>query len=174
MSKTMNITKIIGIAAILMLLAPAAGCSEDGNGGSGTKEETAAVTPSSQTGSGAEYARIVNKGNPGEEIDVTPYLAGGKTTIVDFYSEYCGPCVRIAPLLKQLDEKREDIVVIKIDINRPGIRGIDWKSPAARQYKLESIPHFKIYGGTSSLEDEGEPAYKRIYKLLQESGVISQ
>lgn len=172
MNKIMNITKIIGIVVILMLLVPATACN--GNGGE-TKEdvkEDVAASPAKKAETGAQYARIINKENPGEEIDVTPFLAKGKTTVVDFYSEYCGPCVRIAPLLKQLDEKRDDIVVIKIDINRPGVSRIDWQSPAAAQYKLKSIPHFKIYGTSGDLEIEGNDAYKRVGQLLQESGVI--
>lgn len=175
MNQIMNITKIIGIIAILILLVPAPGCS--GNGDTGSKdneviEDTGAVTPAKNDDTGAEYARIINKDKPGEEIDVTPFLAKGKTTVVDFYSEYCGPCVRIAPLLKKLDEKRDDIVVIKIDINRPGVSRIDWQSPAAAQYNLKSIPHFKIYGTSGDLEDEGNNAYKRVGQLLQEAGVI--
>lgn len=176
MNKTINITKLIGIVLMAVVLMFAPGCSGNGSSDSGSqaKEEKTAVTPVSKAEGGGEYARIVNKENPGEEIDVKPFLAEGKLTIVDFYSEYCGPCVRIAPLLKKLDEKRDDIVVIKVDINRPGVSKIDWGSPAATQYKLRGIPHFKIYGTSGALEDEGDPAYKRVWQFIQEAGVVPQ
>ena len=36
---------------------------------------------------------------PGAELAVENYLARGRTTIVDFYSDYCPPCRKMAPLL---------------------------------------------------------------------------
>src|SRR4051812_16938238 len=82
----------------------------------------------------------------GAEVKLSDYLIEGKTVIFDFYSEYCGPCKAVAPQLEALHAKRADIVVVKVDINRPGVKGIDWKSPVAQQYGLHSIPHFKVYG----------------------------
>lgn len=94
----------------------------------------------------------------GAEIKLTDYVVKGKTTIFDFYSDYCPPCVQVAPMLERLHQQRADIVVVKVDINRPGQRGIDWRSPVAQQYKLESVPHFKVYGpdGKMIAEDKGD------------------
>src|SRR5687767_826330 len=63
------------------------------------------------------------------QVKLTDYMIQGKTTVFDFYSDYCGPCVQVAPALDKLHQTRDDIVVVKVDINRPGIKGIDWKSP---------------------------------------------
>jgi thiol-disulfide isomerase/thioredoxin len=115
---------------------------------------------------------VVNNDNPGEMMQITEFIQGDQITIFDFYSEYCPPCRRIAPLLKQLDKKRKDIVVFKVDINRPNVRGIDWKSPLAQQYYLKSIPHFKIYNADGVLDMEGEPAYKQIERFLRSEGII--
>ena len=98
----------------------------------------------------------------GQEVDVADYLVPGKTTIVDFYSEYCPPCRAIAPKLAELHKSRDDIAVVKVDINRPGVKGIDWSSPVARQYKLHSIPHFKIFGPDGKLQAEGDAAYDQV------------
>jgi hypothetical protein len=46
----------------------------------------------------------------------------------------------------------------RIDINRPGFVGIDWGSPLARQYSLQSIPHLVIYGPDRRLIAEGDSA----------------
>jgi thiol-disulfide isomerase/thioredoxin len=90
----------------------------------------------------------------GKEVKLADYLVPGKTVIFDFYSEYCPPCMRVAPALEKLHSKRADIVVVKVDINRPGVKGIDWKSPVAAQFNLHSIPHFKIYGPDGKLKAE--------------------
>ena len=39
-------------------------------------------------------------------------------TLVDFYATWCGPCKMLAPQLEQLAEKRQDINVIKIDVDQ--------------------------------------------------------
>jgi thiol-disulfide isomerase/thioredoxin len=109
---------------------------------------------------------------PGERVDLEQLVEIGKTTIFDFYSDYCPPCKKISPLLTKLDQKRRDIIVIKIDINRKGIKTIDWQSPVARQYELKGIPHFKIYDVQGLLSLEGDPAYERILQLLSQEGII--
>jgi thiol-disulfide isomerase/thioredoxin len=94
----------------------------------------------------------------GQQITLADYLVPGKTTVFDFYSEYCPPCRRIAPRLVKLHKTRDDIAVVKVDINRPGVKGIDWHSPVAKQFQLESIPHFKVYGPDGTLKAEGDAA----------------
>lgn len=94
----------------------------------------------------------------GEEVNLADYVVPGKTTVFDFYSEYCPPCRAIAPHLEKLHTKRDDVAVVKVDINRLGVKGIDWKSPVARQYNLNSIPHFKVYGPDGKLKAEGDEA----------------
>ncbi len=71
----------------------------------------------------------INAFNPGNELDFTSYLQKGKINVVDFYSDYCPPCRQISPLLKKLDRQRPDLVVLPIDINRKGVKGIDFYSP---------------------------------------------
>jgi thiol-disulfide isomerase/thioredoxin len=103
----------------------------------------------------------------GQEVKLADYLVPGKTTIFDFYSEYCPPCRAIAPRLEELHMARADIVVVKVDINRPGVKGIDWKSPVARQYSLRSIPHFKVYDPDGKLKAEGDEAYELVTSWLK-------
>jgi len=98
----------------------------------------------------------------GEEVKIADYLVPGKTTIFDFTSEFCPPCRAIAPHLDELHARRDDIVVVKVDINRPGIKGIDWQSPVAKQYNMRSIPHFKVFGPDGKLVAEGDKARKLV------------
>lgn len=94
----------------------------------------------------------------GRQVDLQKYIVAGKTTIVDFFSRYCPPCMAIAPRLEDLAQSRPDIAIVKVDINRPGVEGIDWESPTARQFNLHSIPHFKIFGPDRKLLAEGDRA----------------
>jgi len=93
----------------------------------------------------------------GAKVSLAELCIPGKTMVFDFYSDYCPPCVQVAPMLAKLHQQREDVVVVKVDINRPGIKGIDWKSPVAQQYGLHSIPHFKVYGPDGKLKVEDRP-----------------
>jgi thiol-disulfide isomerase/thioredoxin len=119
----------------------------------------AAVQPGTKTPKPLHVA----KGSP---VNLADYLIPGKTVVFDFYSDYCGPCVQVAPALEELHKKRADVVVVKVDINRPGIKGIDWKSPVAQQYKLNSIPHFKVYGPDGKLKAEDGPTSDRARKMV--------
>lgn len=102
----------------------------------------------------------------GQEVQITDYVVEGKTTVFDFTSKFCPPCERMSPLLDKLHADRADVVVVKVDINRPDVRGIDWKSPVARQYELNSVPHFKIYGPDGKLQVEGDAAYEAVTKMI--------
>ena len=82
----------------------------------------------------------------GTEVKLEDYVVPGKITVFDFYSEFCPPCRALGPRLASLHEKRTDLAVVKVDINRPGIHGIDWKSPVAQEFALHSIPHLSVYG----------------------------
>ncbi len=118
----------------------------------------------------AEGSDVQQVGN-GEELTLTRFLTSGQTTIFDFYSEYCSPCRKISPLLAQLDTKRQDITVIKVNINRPGVTGIDWDSPVALQYGISAVPHFMIYSPEGQLMAQGKEAYSMVALILHQQGI---
>jgi len=122
-------------------------------------------------GSGSGKGTAANAARAGQEVDITQLAVRGKTTIFDFYSEFCPPCRKISPLLEELDKKRDDIVVVKIDINRPNVRGIDWQSPVARQYGLQSIPHFVIFDPEGGKKAEGQDAYRQVMIWITQEGL---
>lgn len=104
----------------------------------------------------------------GEEVDLEDHLVAGKITIFDFYSDYCPPCHIESQRLEELVKRREDIAVVKVDINRPGRTGIDWESPVARQHSLHSIPHFIIYDADGRVMAEGREARRQAEQWRQE------
>jgi thiol-disulfide isomerase/thioredoxin len=130
---------------------------------SGMIDATTASVPTNAAPKPATPARIAH----GQSMNVQDYVAAGRTTIFDFTSEYCPPCRAIAPRLHKLHADRADIVVVEVDINRPGIRGIDWGSPVAKQYGLQSIPHFKVYSPSGQLQAEGDEAYGLVMGMLR-------
>ena len=40
-----------------------------------------------------------------------------KLVIVDFYADWCMPCQMLAPILKELDEKYENVEIFKVNID---------------------------------------------------------
>lgn len=119
----------------------------------------------------ANRSQAINAFDPGAEFAIESHLQRGKTNIVDFYSEHCPPCRQISPLLKKLEKKRADLVVLKVDIDRKGAGSIDWLSPLARQYGLQSVPSFRIYDPEGNLAKQGQEAYMEVLLLLAASGI---
>jgi thiol-disulfide isomerase/thioredoxin len=115
--------------------------------------------------------KAINAFNPGAEFAVETYLQKGKINVVDFFSDYCPPCRQISPLLKKLDKQRQDLVVLPVDINRKGIKGIDFFSPLAQQYKISAVPHFQIYDAEGNLTMEGQEAHVEVVMLLNRAGI---
>ena len=114
-----------------------------------------------------------NSGRSGQTLDLKSLPVKGKTTVVDCYSQYCPPCMSLAPLLEQLAQKRSDLVIKKVDIQRSEVSGhIDWQSPLAKQLGLRSIPHFMIFDQKGKLASEGQGAMKQVLGWLQEAGLL--
>lgn len=95
---------------------------------------------------GAADIQTITHGQP---VELDRHLVPGKMVLFDFYADWCGPCRALAPRIQQLAERHAaSLAVRKVDI-------IDWDSPVARQYRLSSIPHLKLYGGDGELLAEG-------------------
>ena len=113
-----------------------------------------------------------NPNNPGETLDINSLLVKGKTTVIDFYSPFCPPCVRLAPLMAKLAKKRPDLAIKKININRPGVNGIDWGSPLAQQYQIRQVPYFMIFNPQGRPVAQGRDAVEMVGGWLREAGLM--
>jgi thiol-disulfide isomerase/thioredoxin len=109
----------------------------------------------------------------GETLDPKSLAAPGKVTLVEFTSPYCGPCLTLAPLLEQLASKRPDLVIKKVNINRPQVRTIDWRSPVAQQFGIRSVPYVVIFDPKGKVIAQGRPAMQQLMDWLWETGLIS-
>ncbi len=123
----------------------------------------------------AEEVQEVNPGQGGQTLDLKSLPVQGKTTVVDFYCQYCPPCLRLAPLLEELARKRPDLAIKKANIQRPEVSGhIDWQSPLARQLNLRAIPHFMIFDPKGQLAVQGREAMTQVLGWLKEAGLIKE
>ncbi len=123
-------------------------------------------------GLAAESSQDINCGKGGETLDLKAHVVKGKITLFDFYSLYCHPCMQLGPMLDQLAQKRNDLVVKKVDINRPDVKGIDWRSPLVKQYQIHSVPYFILYGPQGELMAEGEAAVNKVMGWLRDAGIL--
>lgn len=81
------------------------------------------------------------------------YICSDTPLVLDFYTEWCGPCRMITPLIKDLSKKYQMITFIKIDI--------DIFEDIKKSLNISSIPTFifvkknrmygKILGADSKL-----------------------
>lgn len=40
-----------------------------------------------------------------------------KPVLIDFYADWCGPCQMLAPIISEIAEERDDIIVGKINVD---------------------------------------------------------
>ena len=58
---------------------------------------------------------------------------GDKPAIIDFYADWCGPCKKVSPILKELAAQyKDDIVIYKINV--------DNEKELATAFGIQSIP----------------------------------
>lgn len=69
----------------------------------------------------------VNKNNFREEV-----VNSDRPVLMDFWAPWCGPCRMVVPLVEQIAEEREDIKVVKINV--------DEEPELAAQFQVMSIP----------------------------------
>jgi len=67
-------------------------------------------------------------------------LNSEETIMVDFWSEWCGPCRAVSPILDQIASEHSDkIKIVKLNV--------DDNPQTAMKYQITSIPAMKVFKG---------------------------
>ena len=58
------------------------------------------------------------------------------TVLVDFFATWCGPCKMLSPVLEELSEE-SDVLIVKVDVDEAG--------PLAAQYGIQAVPTLMLF-----------------------------
>jgi thioredoxin 1 len=64
-------------------------------------------------------------------------LESERPVIVDFWAAWCGPCRVMSPILEELAEERQDVRVVKVDV--------DANLQVAARYGVMAMPTFMVF-----------------------------
>ena len=89
----------------------------------------------------------------GNEKDFDSIIKDNKKVLVDFFANWCGPCKMLSPLLEEISNE-EDVVIVKVDVDEFG--------DIASKFDVFSIPTLVLF-------KEGKQADKKVGYLPKDA-----
>ena len=113
------------MAMALVLVSCSMSAKSDKNGAESTQAPGEVVT--------LNKADFLSKVYNYEKNQTEWVYEGNKPAIIDFYADWCGPCKKVAPILKELAaEYKGEIIIYKINV--------DNEKELAQAFGIQSIP----------------------------------
>ena len=87
-------------------------------------------------------------------------LESDTAVLVDFWAPWCGPCRVVAPALEEINSERDDVRVVKLNI--------DDNMQTAAQYQVLAIPTMILFrNGQEAARVQGAMPKNRIVQQLE-------
>ena len=80
------------------------------------------------------------------DSNVNDIIASGQPVVIDFWATWCGPCMRLAPVVDELAKEYEGKVVI-------GKYNVDEQSDLATTHRIMSIPTILFFKNGEQVRD---------------------
>lgn len=80
------------------------------------------------------------------DSNVKEAIASGHPIVIDFWATWCGPCMRLAPVIDELAEEYADRVII-------GKYNIEEQSELSTDYRIMSIPTILFFKNGEQVRD---------------------
>ena len=96
------------------------------------------------------------------DANVKEIIASGEPVVVDFWATWCGPCMRLAPVIDELSSEYEGRVKI-------GKYNIEEENELSTEYRIMSIPTILFFKNGEQVRDlrlAGSQTKATIEKLL--------
>ena len=96
----------------------------------------------------------ITKGNFENEV-----VKSEKVVLLDFFATWCGPCRMVSPIIDEIAEENDHIVVGKVDV--------DAQSELASQFQVYSIPTLVVMkDGKVLAQESGAKSKAQILAML--------